>query len=77
MTNKQTFLIDYLLAELLKIIIEKKKVSMQEALDILYNSQLYTKINNPETGLYFQSADYNYEILEDELSCANTTTTSD
>lgn len=76
MNNKQTFLTDYLLAELLKLIMKKREVSMQDALDILYNSQLYTKISDPRTGLYFQSADYNYEILEEELNHANTAATN-
>lgn len=71
MTKEQTFLTDNLLAELLKIIMEKRNANIQDALDILYNSQLYDKINNPETGLYFQSADYNYELLENELSINN------
>ena len=76
MNNKQTFLTDYLLAELLKIIMKKREVSMQDALDILYNSQLYAKISDPRTGLYFQSADYNYEILEEELNHANPVVTN-
>lgn len=76
MNNKQTFLTDYLLAELLKLIMKKREVSMQDALDILYNSQLYAKISDPRTGLYFQSADYNYEILEEELNHANPVATN-
>ncbi len=71
MTKEQTFLTDNLLAELLKIIMEKRNANIQDALDMLYNSQLYDKINDPETGLYFQSADYNYELLENELSINN------
>jgi len=67
MTTEQTFIIDNLLADLLKIIMEDKHVEMQDALDILYMSQLYSKINDVETGLYIQSADYNYELLKEEL----------
>lgn len=67
MTKEQTFLTDNLLAGLLQIIMEDRKVDMQSALDILYNSRLYTQITDPETGLYFQSADYNYELLKEEL----------
>ncbi len=71
MTKEQTFLTDNLLAELLKIIMERRSANIQDALDMLYNSQLYAKINDPETGLYFQSADYNYELLEEELNNAH------
>jgi len=67
MTKEQTFIMDNLLAGLLNIIMEDKKMDMQDALDLLYNSQLYAKINDLETGLYIQSADYNYELLKEEL----------
>ena len=68
MNETQTFLIDYLLAELVKLIMLYQKVSLQEAFDILYNSSLYDKIMDVGTGLYFQSADYNYELLMDETT---------
>ena len=58
---------DNLLADLLQIIMEDRNVDMQSALDILYNSHLYAQITDPETGLYIQSADYNYELLREEL----------
>lgn len=67
MTKEQTFLTDNLLAGLLQLIMEDRKVDMQSALDILYNSRLYAQIMDTETGLYFQSADYNYELLKEEL----------
>lgn len=41
--------------------------SMQEAFDAVYNSLLFEKLNNPKTGLYFQSPGYVYSYLKDEL----------
>ena len=43
-------------------------MSMQEALDVFYNSETYAKLNNPATGLYFQSSKYVYSYLKNELS---------
>lgn len=63
MTKEQTFIIDTLLAELVRQIMEYQRVDMQTALDTLYNSSLYEKIMDIETGLYLQSADYNYELI--------------
>ncbi len=63
MTKEQTFIIDTLLAELVRLIMEYQRVDMQTALDTLYNSSLYEKIMDIETGLYLQSADYNYELI--------------
>ena len=60
MTKEQTFIIDTLLADLVRLIMEYQKVDCQSALDILYNSRVYEQIMDIETGLYLQSADYNY-----------------
>lgn len=67
MSKEQTFIMDYLYAELVKLIMLYQKVSFQEALDLLYNSTLYDKISDTKTGLYLQSPDYNYEILLEEF----------
>ena len=67
MSKNQIFITDYLFAELVKLIMQYRHLSFQEALDLLYNSALYDKITDLETGLYLQSPDYNYELLEEEL----------
>ncbi|MCQ2311466.1 MAG: hypothetical protein MJZ64_06940 [Paludibacteraceae bacterium] len=67
MTKEQTFIIDTLLAELVQLIMKYQNVDMQTALDTLYNSSLYEKIMDIETGLYLQSADYNYELINHHI----------
>jgi hypothetical protein len=42
-------------------------MTITEALDTLYGSETYTKLCNPDTGLYFQSTQYIYTILKEEL----------
>lgn len=66
MTTEQTYLIDYVLSGLTQIVMEKQHKTLQEALDILYNSTLYNQLSDPETGLYLQSKYYNYELLDNE-----------
>ena len=70
MSKEQVFIIDYLFAELIKLIMKYRGLPFQEALDLLYNSALYDKIANTETGLYLQSPDYNYELLQEEMVSA-------
>lgn len=66
--NKETkFLIDNLTKNLVLMVIEEFDYSITEAMDVVYNSQLYEKILDLETGLYYQSAGYNYELLRNEL----------
>lgn len=66
MTQEQTYLTDYVLSGLILLIMEKQQKSLPEALDLLYNSQLYNQLSDPETGLYLQSKYYNYELLQQE-----------
>ena len=70
MSKEQVFITDFLFAELVKLIMEYQGLPFQEALDLLYNSALYDKITNIETGLYLQSPDYNYELLQEEMRMA-------
>ena len=70
MSKEQVFITDYLYAELVKLIMKYQGLPFQEALDLLYNSALYDKIANIETGLYLQSPDYNYELLQEEMVTA-------
>jgi hypothetical protein len=46
---------------------EERGITMQEAFDKVYNSRLFEKLNDPKTGLYFQSSGYVYSYLNDEL----------
>ena len=49
------------------MLIGEYNISLAEALDILYNSETFEKLQNPETGLYFQSPVYVFDFLQKEL----------
>lgn len=53
--------------ELVAILMEERGLSLQDAFSVLYDSDTYVKLSNPETKLYIQSAGYFYSILEEEL----------
>ena len=55
---------------LIALLMERKGVSLHEAFDIVYNSNIFAKLSDPETGLYFQSPGYVYSYLETEMSKA-------
>ena len=67
MTDEARFLIDSLVEQLTLMAVEEYKLSVPQALQLVYNSQLYEKITDLETGLYYQSAKYNYELLRHEM----------
>lgn len=55
-----------LVAEIVEILMTQRHITMEEALDMLYNSDLYQKLRDKTTGLYYQSAGYVYAFLQEE-----------
>ena len=56
-----------MMRDLAVMLIDKYNISLAEALDILYNSETYEKLQDPSTGLYFQSPVYVFDFLQREL----------
>jgi hypothetical protein len=56
-----------MMRDLAVMLMEEHNVSLAEALDILYNSETYEKLQDPATGLYFQSPVYVFDFLQREL----------
>ncbi len=48
-------------------LMDERGLSMQDAFDIVYTSELFKKLSNPKTGLYFQSSGYVYSFLIEEI----------
>lgn len=67
MSEQTKFLIDSLLEQLALWAMRDYRLSMVEALQLVFNSQLYEKVLDLETGLYYQSAAYNYGLLKHEV----------
>ena len=67
MNNEIKFLIDTLTKNLVLRVIKDFGLSVKEALEAVYSSQLYDKILDLDTGLYYQSTGYNYQLLHKEL----------
>lgn len=67
MNKETTFLIENLTKNLVLLVMEEFGYSITEAMDVVYNSQLYEKILDLKTGLYYQSAGYNFDLLHNEI----------
>ena len=48
-------------------LMDEHGLSMEQAFDAVYTSRLFEKLNNPKTGLFFQSSGYVYSFLTEEL----------
>ena len=67
MSEQTKFLIDSLVEQLALWAMRDYRLSMVEALQLVFISQLYEKVLDLETGLYYQSAAYNYGLLKHEI----------
>lgn len=56
-----------LVKDITLLLINEHKMEMEEALDALYNSETYAKLNDSSTGLYYQSPRYVLSFLLSEL----------
>ena len=70
MTDIQ-YMNECMMRDITMMVIEKYNVSLAEALDLVYNSETYMKLQDPRTGLYFQSPVYVFDFLQKELEHGN------
>ena len=53
--------------DMISRLMDEQGFSIQNAFVAVYFSRLFEISNDPETSLYFQSSDYVYSYLKDEL----------
>ncbi len=61
------FQIECLSSELTQMIMEQYGWDMLKALDVLYGSKTFEKLNDPECGLYYQGPVYVFDFLKKEI----------
>lgn len=57
-----------LAADLAELLAKDFNMTITEALDAMYGSETYSKLCDPNTGLYFQSSQYVYSFLKNEVN---------
>lgn len=66
-TSDFNYMKEAITADLAELLAQDFEMSIAEALDALYGSETYTKLCDPATGLYYQSTQYIYSFLKNEL----------
>jgi hypothetical protein len=61
------FQIECLSTELVTMLMAEYNWDMKHALDELYASETYSKLNDPDCGLYYQGAVYLFDFLKREI----------
>lgn len=65
--KEKDYMIEGLVKDLAVFLIQDFRMSMEEALRTLYNSDTFAKMEDENTGLYYQSSRYVYDFLKNEL----------
>lgn len=76
--NEIEFIINCDVEKIVSLLQEDYGMTILDAFDTIYNSRIYKKLIDTETGLYIQSPLYIYEYLKEEIGepqMAITTTT--
>lgn len=66
MTDQQQEMIEYTIQEVIRYLIEDNGISMEQAMEKFYMSEVFPKLNDIETGLYLEGSAYIYEMLKQE-----------
>lgn len=61
------FEVEFLATELTEMLMEHYGWDMQKSLDVLYGSETFALVNNPESGLFFQGPVYVFSFLKSEI----------
>jgi putative alpha-1,2-mannosidase len=65
--NTFKFLVDYITSEVIKLLVDDKHISIEEAMILFHNSETFEKLMNPQTGFYEESPQFMYGVFNDEL----------
>lgn len=61
------FMTESITSDLIQLLMDREHYSLSQAVDAVYNSNIYNALLRPTSGLYSQSSGYVYNYLEKEL----------
>ena len=65
--GKQEQLIEYIVQDIVDMYSSDQKIEYDEAMNKFYNSKVFEKLQDKETGLYVESSEYVYDLFKDEM----------
>lgn len=66
--NEQKQLIEYTIQDVVDMLATDQNIEYDEAMNKFYNSEVFEKLQDEETGLYLESSGYVYDLFKDELN---------
>ena len=66
--GKQEQLIEYIVQDIVDMFSSDQNIEYDEAMNRFYNSKVFEKLQDKETGLYVESSEYVYDLFKDEMN---------
>ena len=66
--GKQEQLIEYIIQDIVDMFSSDQDIEYEEAMNKFYNSEVFEKLQDEETGLYKESSAYVYDLFKDEMN---------
>ena len=66
--GKQERLIEYIIQDIVDMFSSDQDIEYDEAMNKFYNSKVFEKLQDKETGLYMESSEYVYDLFKDEIN---------
>lgn len=64
--SKQEQLMEYIVQDVVAYIMEDTGAKLEEAMRRFYTSDIFSKLHDPETGLYLEGSAFIYELYKEE-----------
>ena len=65
---KKDQLLEYSIQDIIDMISTDQSIEYDEAMNKFYNSEVFEKLIDKETGLYLESPEYVYDLFQDEMN---------
>lgn len=66
--GKQEQLIEYIVQDIVDMFSSDQDIGYDEAMNKFYNSKVFEKLQDKETGLYMESSEYVQDLFKDEIN---------
>ena len=66
--GKQEQLMEYIVQDIVDMFSLDQNIEYDEAMNRFYNSKVFEKLQDKETGLYMESSEYVYDLFKDEMN---------
>ena len=66
--NEKKQLIEFVVQDVVEMISKDMQIDYEYAMNYFYESQIFDKLQDVDTGLYRESSAYVYDLYKDELN---------